>query len=173
MHRIWKSQHKNIFGTNKRHPMCPAWVSYDMFITLINFNPSRDKNHMPCKVCSVIAYPFPNFNGCTVEVCKWISNFISYSIMYVFTYPCWDIKWTHISKSAPRCLNHAMNTRHYICILLTWWQTYIIMVTIALIPNRHQATGNHLVNWTLNCAQVNNILKKVCYLMGKLISEFL
>ena len=31
---------------------------------------------MPSKVWEEIAYPFRNFNGCTVEVKEWISNFI-------------------------------------------------------------------------------------------------
>ena len=31
-------------------------------------------NHMPIKVGVEIAYPFSNFNGCTVDVWEWISN---------------------------------------------------------------------------------------------------
>ena len=38
-----------------------------------------------------ITYPFPNFNGCTVEVWEWISNFIPHFIGHVVTYPCWDL----------------------------------------------------------------------------------
>ena len=34
-------------------------------------------------------YPFPNFNGCTVEVWEWISNFIPHYIMDVITKPRW------------------------------------------------------------------------------------
>ena len=30
---------------------------------------------MPDKVWDEITYPFPNFNGCTIEVWEWISNF--------------------------------------------------------------------------------------------------
>ena len=39
--------------------LIPAWIS----------------NHMPCKVSDEIICPFPNFNGCTVEVWEWVSNF--------------------------------------------------------------------------------------------------
>ena len=42
------------------------------------------------KVWNDITYPFPDFNGATVEVWEWISNFISHFIMDVITYPCWD-----------------------------------------------------------------------------------
>ena len=35
-----------------------------------------------------ITYPFPNFNGCTIEILEWISDFIPYIIMTVITYPC-------------------------------------------------------------------------------------
>ena len=40
-------------------------------------------NHMPSKVWDGIIYPFPNFNGGTVEVWEWISNFIPHFIMDV------------------------------------------------------------------------------------------
>ena len=34
----------------------------------INLNPSMESNHIPSKVWDQIIYPFPNFNGATVEV---------------------------------------------------------------------------------------------------------
>ena len=37
-----------------------------------------------------IAYPYPNFNGCSVEVWEWIIYFIPRFIMDVITYPYWD-----------------------------------------------------------------------------------
>ena len=51
----------------------PAWIS----------------NHIHCKLCDRITYPFPNFNGCTVEVWEGISNFIPHFTGYLITYPCW------------------------------------------------------------------------------------
>ena len=30
-----------------------------------------------------ITYPFPNFNGATVEVCEWMTNFILHLTEYV------------------------------------------------------------------------------------------
>ena len=56
-------------------------------LTLI---PAQISNHMPDKVCDEITHLFPNFNGCTVEVWEWISNFITYYRKDVITYPCWD-----------------------------------------------------------------------------------
>ena len=44
----------------------------------------------PSKVWDEVTYSFQNFNGCTVEVWEWLSNFIPYFIMDVITYPCWD-----------------------------------------------------------------------------------
>ena len=55
--------------------LIPAWIS----------------KHMPRKVWNEITYPFPNFNGGSVEVWEWISNFIPHIIMDVITYPCWDL----------------------------------------------------------------------------------
>ena len=47
-------------------------------------------NHMPNEVWDEITYPFPNFNGWTVEVWEWIINFIPHFIMGAITYPCPD-----------------------------------------------------------------------------------
>ena len=59
----------------RRHQWRPgAWIS----------------NYTNYKVLCEITYPFPNFNGTTVEVWEWISNFIPYFIGHVFTYRCWD-----------------------------------------------------------------------------------
>ena len=38
----------------------------------------------------IITYPFSNFNGCTVQVCEWISNFTPDFIVDEITYPYWD-----------------------------------------------------------------------------------
>ena len=54
---------------------------------------------MPCKEWDEITYSFLNFNGCTVEVHEWISNFIPRFIIDVITYPCWDwLKLIQVSK---------------------------------------------------------------------------
>ena len=58
--------------------------------TRINFNPSMDTIYIHYKVWNEITYPFSNFNGVTVEVCKWISNFIAHFTKHVITYPCWN-----------------------------------------------------------------------------------
>ena len=43
------------------------------------------------KVWEKMIYPFPNFDSGTIEVWKWIANFILYSMMDVVAYPCWDL----------------------------------------------------------------------------------
>ena len=48
-----------------------------------------------------ITYPFPNFNGVTLEVWEWISNFIPCFIMDVIMCPCWDWSQTMVVKGAP------------------------------------------------------------------------
>ena len=58
-------------------------------------------NHMLSKVWGEITYPFPNFNGCTVEVWEWLSNFMPHFIKDVITYPCSDLRWSMLVKGAP------------------------------------------------------------------------
>ena len=54
---------------------------------LLNYNPSMDKNHIHHYVWDEIPYPFPNFNGATVENWEWINNFIPYFTGHMITYP--------------------------------------------------------------------------------------
>ena len=54
---------------------------------------------MPSKMWDEITYPFPNFNGYTVE---WISNFIPLFIVDVLTYPCsWHWSQSMLVNEAP------------------------------------------------------------------------
>ena len=55
-----------------KHRLTLAWIS----------------NHTPSKAWDEITCPFPNFNGCSVEVLEWIRNFILHSITDVITFPC-------------------------------------------------------------------------------------
>ena len=46
---------------------------------------------MLSKVWGEITYPFLNFNGATVEVWEWKSDFIPQFKMDVITHACWDL----------------------------------------------------------------------------------
>ena len=60
---------------------------YQHSLTLI---PACISNHLSGKVWDEITYPFLNFNGATVEVYEWITNFIPHFRMGVITYTCMD-----------------------------------------------------------------------------------
>ena len=60
---------------------------YKHGLTLI---PACISNYTHYEMRDEITYPFLNFNGATVEVQEWISNFIPYFTRQVITYPCWD-----------------------------------------------------------------------------------
>ena len=59
---------------------------YQLGLTLI---PAWICNYIHYKMWDENTYPFPNFNGTTVEVWEWISNFIAHFTGHVITYPCW------------------------------------------------------------------------------------
>ena len=69
-----------IIFINKRGYQDPF---YSHRLTLI---PTWISNHMPNKVWDEITYPFPNFNGCIMEVWEWVSNFIQQFIMDIIIY---------------------------------------------------------------------------------------
>ena len=60
----------------------PAWWG--------GFGPAWISNYIYCIVWDEITFPFPNFNGCKVEIWEWLSNSILHCIMDVIIYPCWD-----------------------------------------------------------------------------------
>ena len=45
-----------------------------------------------------VGYLFPNFNGCTIGIWEWISNFTPHSLMGEITYPAWDLSLTMLVK---------------------------------------------------------------------------
>ena len=65
-------------------------LHWPLLLILINLIPAWISNHIPDTMRDEINHPFPNFNGCAVEVWEWINNFIPHLIMDVITYPCWD-----------------------------------------------------------------------------------
>ena len=56
-------------------------------------------NHTSSKVWDEINHQFPNFNGATIEVWDWISNFISHYWMYEYL-SILRLKLNHVSKRA-------------------------------------------------------------------------
>ena len=70
---------------------------YERGLTLIL---SWISSHMPSKVSDEITYPFPNFNGCTVEVWEWINNSISLYDGCNYLPPL-GLKLNHVSKRGP------------------------------------------------------------------------
>ena len=79
------------FALNHAHSSCSdvLRVRYQgpLLLTWLNLIPAWISYHMPRKVWDEITYSFTNFNGCTVEVWKWVSDFIPRFIMNVITCP--------------------------------------------------------------------------------------
>ena len=75
----------------------PRGPFYHHGLTLI---PVEISNYIHYKVWDEITNPFLNFNGATVEVFEWISNFIPHLTGRVITYPCYDESQTMLVKGA-------------------------------------------------------------------------
>ena len=76
-----------------------------LLLTHIHLKSSMDKKHAQKIVGGETTYPFPNFNGATVEAWEWINNFISHFTIDVYNYlSCLSIagfKLIHVSKRGP------------------------------------------------------------------------
>ena len=72
--------------------LIPGWIS----------------NHLTSKAWNEITCRFPSFNGCTVEVWKWIRNFIPHFIMDVITYPCYNSSHCMLVKATSGCNEQQM-----------------------------------------------------------------
>ena len=83
-----------------------------LLLTRINFKPAWISNHMLSKVRDAIAYPFPNFNGITVEFWGWISNFIPQSWMYVII-SMMVLQLIHISNGDVMLVGPCFPPRNY------------------------------------------------------------
>ena len=80
----------------------PNWSPEAPFTNMVLTSiPVWRSNQVPIKVWDEITCPFPNFNGCTVEVWGWISDSIPHFMINVITYPCWDYSWIMLVKGAP------------------------------------------------------------------------
>ena len=58
-------------------------------------------NHMLSNLWDEITFPFSNFNGATVDVLKWISNFSPHFIMVMIIYSSCDWSWYKLVKGTP------------------------------------------------------------------------
>ena len=65
-------------------------VTVALLLSRITSIPAWISNHMSCKAQDEITYPFPNFNGCAVEICEWLRNVMPHFMMHVIPNPCWD-----------------------------------------------------------------------------------
>ena len=89
----------------------------------------------PLKVRGKINYPFPNFNGGTVEVWELINNFISHFTGHVITYPCWDWSWSMLVKRAP------CRYEYHNCIVIIWQSKTCFKKCIAHLSGHLIFTG--------------------------------
>ena len=81
-----------------------------------------------------VNYPFPNYDGDTVEVWEGISNFVLHFIVHVITFPSWDWKFIYASKSGPRNLDRGQridencSARKYFYLLNTILGNHMVSV---------------------------------------------
>ena len=58
-------------------------------------------------------YPFPNLNGCTVDILERISNSIPDFMMDVITYPCCEYRYKPANVRVKYQRNHTICTMKY------------------------------------------------------------
>ena len=66
----------------------PGNIQESLLLTRITLVTVWISNYIHYDVWGGITYPFPNFNGCTIEVWEWMINFVQHFIGNVISYPC-------------------------------------------------------------------------------------
>ena len=120
---------------------------------------------MPNKVWDEITYPFLNFNGCTVEVQEWISNFISHFIMDVIIIHV-EIKLNHVSKRGPSCHSLAMYSSLWIyCATGIKWQQKCRSLCVFVL--KFVFCAHHRSQWKPPCnLHLLDVLKHLSVVFG-------
>ena len=79
------------------------------------------KNYIDYKMWDEITYPCPNINGCTVEVCEWITNFIHTLLILARTKvkPCLSYEYIvyHTTQRERVSLVTGTRTRNIVCVV--------------------------------------------------------
>ena len=96
-------------------------------------------------------YPFPNFNGETVEVWEWISNSTPHFITDVITYPSWDYNQSMLVKGFfddwspwPKPLR-------------THWNVFGLLTPLVLRPgDSRRAAKWPLMPWSMCCQGISS-----------------
>ena len=102
---VYVSCQDNCFTYNISHELCTLfalWCQGPLILIWIS-------QQIHYKVLDEITYPFPNFNGCTIDVWEWISDFIQHFTSHVFLL-LFDVgitisvlvSWTPVIKNAYR-----------------------------------------------------------------------
>ena len=112
--------------------------------------PSWINSYIKYTVWDEITFLFPDFNGTTVEVWEWISNFIPHFTRHVITYPCLDWSSPILVRRVPVILlsgpskagfttagGQASNVYYRIAIS-PYELTVITFIDIIIILIRHQ-----------------------------------
>ena len=68
-------------------PSCSLWRHCD--VESAPLIPAGISYYIQYKMWHEIMYPFPNSNGCNVQVREWIWNLILHFTRHVIIYPCW------------------------------------------------------------------------------------
>ena len=118
--------HDDDLTTNSAGPLACPLLIFHLEPLLLTSVPTWISNYIHYIVWDEITYPFPDFNGVTIEGWEWISKFTQRFPGHVITYPCWDWSLTMLVKGAPAgtvmtkfwsiyTLNWHLNGKNYIC----------------------------------------------------------
>ena len=100
------------------------WISCRNLIVFKQYPLTWISDYIHYKVWGEITYSFPNFNGCTVEVWEWISDFTPHFIKDVITYSCWEWSESMSVKRNPCWAYTCALMNDYFC------QTIVLIIPI-------------------------------------------
>ena len=92
-------------------------IMLDLLLTLI---PAWISNSIHYKMWNEITFPFPNFNGATIEVWEWVSNFIPHFTGHVIDHPYWNQSQFMLVKGALGAKDQGIGAKDATLLLMHW-----------------------------------------------------
>ena len=151
---IWILRIVLSFSLRIRDNITRWYNNWDPFYNHLTIIPVLISNGKHYKVWDDVTSPFPNFNGCTVDVCEWIRYLITHITAHVITYPC---------LYNAMLVKKATDTAHSKQLWSTNATIQFVFISLVKLTTDHLIRNNTAVISTRGCASGKKQPRSITY----------